>query len=765
MSDHSREKKANLHEAIEQSDLDRVRTLIQGNADVNQLSYPSNLPLGVPPLFLAVQCPDDKAAPIVEELLRGKAIIDHRVGILERAVFLGRRGAAKILLEAKAQANPEPLFSDFLDDGAMLELLMDKKATISHYRIQCAVGAGSIDLVNVLLKKIPNLFHHPYMLYLAAETGRIHIVQALLTAKAEANAAVKAGSPLQAAYTRGHVKVIELLLAAGAKIPGEKWLNCCEGIIKGRRFSKNDLSVILQQLVAAHPGPAENKKSDYYQAICCAITTQSSTAVKALLAAKVSASNTPPGPHSPSPVEYAKQHNAHEDIIHLLQQAFNREKRAAVMMGLWHPAQPKKDEKSSQASLIAVPEKTLSLTEAISQLNLPAVKKALETKTEISTLTQLLVDGGIVGKLEERALPIVQALLAANASVDQNPELLQKAIDGGRRRILKSLLDAKANPTHPGFMSSSIILTQAIQLGDEASVKLLLQAKAALDSRIIERASHDTASHSLIPLLCRELISRQPEVKPADLLHLALRNGLNDAAALTEIIETTAVNLETLNEKGETPLLVAAKANPKAIPALLEAKANVAALSKTGHTALHVLMRSDIYPKPELVIYKALIDKGANPNAPGPMTDAMGQSYSPLQLAVSEGILPLVALFTQTTKVEDLHVAALLARQLKRHQNIIDALENRTKELLASSSQDSAVAATTSTVVTREISTSIRHPKRKRAPESRAPHHSSMAAKLTRGGIFDPQVIREVYAFADIATPKPDRKAAYRPGR
>ena len=188
-----------IHEAVKTRDLDKIKSLLQASPKlVNQANETGDVPL-----YIAIFRGD---RVLVDLLLTNKAEVDLPANsrgetLLSVAVELGHKSIANSLRKAGARE----------DDAS-------RGAAIRH-----AASRGLREELAVLLAANSRLVNAPdgmgnTALYLAAYTNNKEIVSALLTAKADPNAANKAGgTPYSIARERDDAVVVELLRKAGGR--------------------------------------------------------------------------------------------------------------------------------------------------------------------------------------------------------------------------------------------------------------------------------------------------------------------------------------------------------------------------------------------------------------------------------------------------------------------------------------------------------------------------------------------------------------------
>jgi len=207
-----------MHTAVLRGDVIELKSLLE--TDPNLASVPDEY--GQLALFNAV----DKE--IVEVLIDeggldinttdrwGKTLL-HYADSRDHAQFLVARGAD---VDVKSNNGENPLSTLIrYRRGEVAELLVDSGADVDIF---AACGLGMTDKVRFFLEQDPNLVHATDLdggdlLHTAAALGQLHVAK-ILIAK---GAAVEHGNrhdrtPLFEAAIRGHLDVIELLLASGA---------------------------------------------------------------------------------------------------------------------------------------------------------------------------------------------------------------------------------------------------------------------------------------------------------------------------------------------------------------------------------------------------------------------------------------------------------------------------------------------------------------------------------------------------------------------
>jgi serine/threonine-protein phosphatase 6 regulatory ankyrin repeat subunit B len=243
---------------------------------------------------------------------------------------------------------------------------------------------------------------------------------------------------------------------------------------------------------------------------------------------------------------------------------------------------------------------------------------------------------------------ILQQLLAANANVntinkDTEYSPLMAAANAGYTEVVKILLEAKAEVNSSGIEGYSALHLASFK-GHIEIVKMLLEAKAAINA---------TNEEGITPLLLAAGLkgNKYPEVVgmlleyKADVnmayagitpLWIASKDG--DADIVKQLLAAKA-EVNVTNQEGITPLMIASVGwNPETVKLLLEAQADVNATDNTyDYTSLLVATM-----KGNNKIVKLLLDAGANVNV-----ICKPSNETPLFIASKNGRLDIVKLLIE----------------------------------------------------------------------------------------------------------------------
>ena len=111
-----------------------------------------------------------------------------------------------------------------LTDLKTVKMVIDNGAFIRPSHMEIAISRGKIDVVKLLLKKVPDLIYakneyHETPLHVAARSGQMDIAHLLINSGSDVNAEARKGeTPLHRAAQEGKSHVASLLLKKGANI-------------------------------------------------------------------------------------------------------------------------------------------------------------------------------------------------------------------------------------------------------------------------------------------------------------------------------------------------------------------------------------------------------------------------------------------------------------------------------------------------------------------------------------------------------------------
>lgn len=219
-----------LHAAAEAGDLALVRKLLDKGADVNAKDWRHQ---NSTPLHLAA-CygHTDVARLLLERGAEADAPSDdqHRAYTpLHGAAVKGHAEVAKLLLERGAKPDVGNIYNLPLymfaqrGDLALVKLLLDKGARVDgigeQNPLSAAFGRGHVEVVAVLLAR--GASGASRCLPVAARSGHLAMVRLLLDNGADANAGAEGFSALHWAVLGDHAAVAELLMDRGADVSAE----------------------------------------------------------------------------------------------------------------------------------------------------------------------------------------------------------------------------------------------------------------------------------------------------------------------------------------------------------------------------------------------------------------------------------------------------------------------------------------------------------------------------------------------------------------
>jgi ankyrin repeat protein len=227
------ERPTTLHTAARIGNVAIVRDLLNAQVDVNQIDSQ-----GLSPLYYAVE---NSEPEVVELLVQAGANIEFQDQYgeipLSLAIEYRDHQSVKILVDAyKKQVDKHDL---------QLEVLIERPLTL-----HIAARTGNVAVVRALLGVHVNAnqldIEGISPLYYAAEHGQSEIVQLLVNAGAEIDFQDRAGNtPLLCAVREEHDECAEILVAAGADI-NKKNLSCFTPLLEAeyRARIKNDKNIL-----------------------------------------------------------------------------------------------------------------------------------------------------------------------------------------------------------------------------------------------------------------------------------------------------------------------------------------------------------------------------------------------------------------------------------------------------------------------------------------------------------------------------------------
>ncbi|MCR4556101.1 MAG: ankyrin repeat domain-containing protein [Alphaproteobacteria bacterium] len=273
---------------------------------------------------------------------------------------------------------------------------------------------------------------------------------------------------------------------------------------------------------------------------------------------------------------------------------------------------------------------------AIQKNDIDAVKKLLTLQDEKSGRKFL-----IVPKIKESALilaiqlgygNIVQALLdvktRANAENNDGQQALMLAVNSGHAKIVQMLIekgakiDGQNNSDKPKLSVKSAVLLTAVYKGYKDIVNILLDAEADVNAKDADgttalmfavKKNYSEIADLLIKSkadvnakdnfgntaltyatdidsypLAKTLIEKGADVN-ADggaALKIVAQVEDEDRFKIMQLMINKKVNINSTDDRGVTPLMLAAQYNEMALPLLIEAGANIHAKDKEGYSVL-----------------------------------------------------------------------------------------------------------------------------------------------------------------------------------
>lgn len=428
-------------------------------------------------LALAARGPDSQSLPIVMELLTAKAVPDPEA--MHVAASLGRLAVLRALLDAKGSSNAgssqgTPLTAAINSgDEITVAFLLDHKAELGFHPLQEAISKGHSKIVQLLLKKNATSFISDYSLRSAAvKMGKEELVKSLLEAKANIN-----DSELEK-ITADEEEVPVTPLMRSLK---HGRYDLAKVLLEAKAYAGGAVKYAVElvpptaihgvlRLLNKYPSGKPTAKQGY-NLLKYAMQAGNIRLISTLLSLKVAADYTPSG--GESLLELAKT-LSNDQIFAMLQEAPAKQRRTAVWTALWQPQRTSFLEQQAVQDQKLLDQNKLQSSDTNPIATTPSpdkdVKQIKPARPESMTLEEAI---------KNLDLSAVQRLIKESASLsrsDSEPPLLYLTMSQQPEKdtllIIKALLDAKAEPR------PEKLLYKAIQQGKLRTLKYLLSEKA-----------------------------------------------------------------------------------------------------------------------------------------------------------------------------------------------------------------------------------------------------------------------------------------------
>jgi ankyrin repeat protein len=515
-------------------------------------------------------------------------------------------------------------FSAFLHFVSIVEISSSEIIGLIHRY----AALGRLNYINILIELAKNEEELSHGLPGAAIGGHLEVVQRLLDAKADVNAATALDggrTALQAAAEGGHLEVVQRLLDAKADV--NTAATRYDGRTALQAAAQGGHLEVVQRLLDA--------KADVNAA---AALNRGQTALQA--AAQ--------GGH----LEVVQRLlDAKADVNTAAQEWGRTVLQAAAQGGYLEVVQRLLDAKADVNAAAARYDGRTALQAAAQGGYLEVVQRLLDAKADVNaaaapdrgqTALQAAAQGGY--------LEVVQRLLDAKADVnattlDGGQTALQAAAQGGHLEVVQRLLDAKANVNAAATRyNGRTALQAAAQGGHLEVVQRLLDAKADVNAAATQydgRTALQAAAQGGYLEVVQRLLDAKADVNATTLdrgrtaLQAAAQGG--HLEVVQRLLDAKAdVNAAAAPYNGRTALQAAAQGSHlEVVQRLLNAKAdvNTAATQYDGRTALQAAAEGGY-----LEVVQRLLDAKANVNAAAAQYD--GRTV--LQAAAQGGHLEVV---------------------------------------------------------------------------------------------------------------------------
>ena len=656
----------NLHSVMKEGSVERIRTLIYRQADVNELDKD-----GCSPLVHAAF--HNRAPEVLETLIDAKADPNLRSGdatgtspdvwaeLLERGPA---REHADVWSQMFRRRPCHPLTCSQLGSPltlatlrmspANVKILIKARAEVNFMNVHqdrsstalfLAVEMGSTDIVKLLVKAkavLDVLNQNAYtVLDVAERKGHHDIAKLLLDAGAprgmrwrmqqacihgradEVKLLLDAGyllhlqdsysqMPLVLAVQHGHANIAQMLIDAGADVNVSDYLQCLTGYSRQRRDIDLDRSGMNST-----PHSLMVRETP----LCVVVERGDVNAARLIIDAKADM-NLPGNAMSlaraaekgqPDMVKLLLDAKAHVDVGNGIALS------CAARSGNTEAVQILLDAKASPESDACYKDSPLTL--AISGGHAPAVTALLAAKAPVVSPPD--IDDPIILAVKLGKTDIMKIMIDANAPLEAaagKSSPLRVAIDNMKLDAMRVLLEAKAATDIPGTEYAVDLLSRALSAGmqyqNDSALRLLLDTYPYLASkqhcsRLLSTAYQKRYFSALQLMLDKGISADEATVDGVPIFYQAVSDHTTPVVKM--MIDTKA-NVNVRGPEGaSTPLILACRQRYRDIvELLLEATAILDATDCNGHTALRHAVDALQGPPADETIVKMLLDAKAD---------------------------------------------------------------------------------------------------------------------------------------------------------